>query len=101
MGLFANKKAELPPLISDEELFPSVNFESVMDWLVGLSATEYSQVLQVGGIQRKAKDECAKALGREFEVTTQINDPKDSLQTLEPVFLDDMELKPTKKKAKK
>lgn len=88
MGLFGNKKRELPPLISDEELFPSVNYDSVLDWLLGLSVQEYSQVLQVAGIHRKAIEEAAKVLGKPNEPTTQIDDPRDSLQTMPLMHID-------------
>lgn len=106
MGLFDRKKTELPPLISEEELFPSVNFDSVLEWLLGLSAKEYAQVLQVAGIHRKAIEESATVLGKPNEPTTQIDDPRDSLQTQpqllidkEPNFLTDDE-KPKPKKIK-
>jgi hypothetical protein len=99
MGLFERKRVELPPLISDEELFPSVNFDSVIDWLLGLSAEEYNQVMQVANIHRQANYDAGKVLGKAPEPTTFIDDPKDSLQTLEPVYLTDDE--PKKPKAKK
>jgi hypothetical protein len=108
MRLFGKQKRELPPLITDEELFPSVNYDSVLDWLLGLSAKEYAQVLQVAGIHRKANDEAATVLGKPNEPTTQIDDPKDHLQTIPPLvidkdptyFLDDEKPKPKGKSIK-
>lgn len=106
MGLFGKRKSELPPLISDEELFPRVNYESVLDWLLGLSAEEYTQVLQVANVQRQANYEAAKILGKPFTPKTQIDDPRDSLQTLEPFIIDKephsfLDDEPKKPKAKK
>lgn len=99
MGLFGGKKRESTPLILDEELFPPVNYDTVMNWLLGLSAKEYSQILQVANIQRTADEEAAKVLGKPIEPTSFIDDPKDQLQTIEPIFLMDDE--PKKPKAKK
>lgn len=93
MGLFG-KKRELSPLIPDEELFPSVNYDSVLEWLVGLSDKEYDQVCLVAAQYRVADQEAAKILGKPNKPTTRIDDPKDHLQTLpslridkEPAFL--------------
>lgn len=98
MGLFAGKKRESTPLILEDELFPPVNYDTVVHWLLGLSAKEYSQVLEVANIQRKADQEAAKVLGKPVEPTSFIDDPKDELQTVEPVFLLDDEPKKTKAK---
>ena len=88
MRLFGKPKRELPPLITDEELFPSVNYDSVMDWLVGLSDTEYAKVLQVANINRKAQQESCDVLGTPNEPTSFIDDPKDHLQTAPPLLID-------------
>lgn len=88
MGLFGREKRELPPLISDEELFPSVNYESVMEWLLGLSAKEYSQVLEVANIHREANQKAADVLGKPNEPTTFIDDLKNRLQTVPPFIID-------------
>lgn len=89
MRLFGKKaKLELPPLITDEELFPSVNFESVLDWLAGLSPEEYTQVMQISAIQRQANYDAAKVLGKEVQPTTLIDDPKDHLQTIPALEID-------------
>lgn len=88
MGIFDRKKVSLPPLISDEELFPSVNFDSVLDWLVGLSAEEYEKVCKVATIHRNALQESAAVLGKANEPYSQIDDPKDELQTIPPVLID-------------
>lgn len=88
MGLFKRTKRELPPLISDEELFPSVNFDSVLDWLVGLSSKEYAQVCKVAEIHRMANTQSAGVLNKHLEPTSQIDDPRDSLQTIPPLMID-------------
>lgn len=103
MSLFGNKKQELPPLITDEELFPSVNFDTVLEWLVGLSAKDYAKVCEVARIHRVADQQSAAVLGRSAEPTTFIDDPKDKLQTMptlvidkEPDFLEEDEKPKTK-----
>jgi FlaA1/EpsC-like NDP-sugar epimerase len=95
MALFKRQKRELPPLISDEELFPSVDYDSVLEWLLGLSAKEYSQVLEVANIHRDAYQKSAAVLGKPNEATTFIDDPKDELQT-QPAFIIDKEQKAPK-----
>lgn len=87
MRLFG-KKRELPPLISDEELFPSVNFDSVMDWLVGLSDSEYLKVMKVADINRNANKDSHSILGKPVPVTSLIHDPKYDLQTMPPIHID-------------
>ena len=96
MGLFGYKKRELPPLISDEELFPSVDYDTVLEWLLGLSAEEYSQVLQVAAIQRKANQESADVLGKPNKATTRINPPITKAPKDELAFLLDDEPKQSK-----
>lgn len=106
MGLFGKRKSELPPLISDEELFPRVNYESVMNWLVGLSAEDYAKVCKVAEIQRMAKAQSAGVLNKTNVPTSQIDDPRDRVQTLEPFIIDKephsfLDDEPKKPKAKK
>lgn len=88
MGLFGKKKRELPPLISDEELFPIVDYDSVLEWLVGLSEKDFVKVGEVATIHRKALEESAKILGKPNEPTTFIDDPKYKLQTVPPILID-------------
>jgi hypothetical protein len=95
MALFKRQKRELPPLISDEELFPSVDFDTVMEWLLGLSAKEYSQVLEVANIHRDANQKACAVLGKNNKPCTFINDPKNELQTA-PAFIIDKEEKTSK-----
>lgn len=62
MGLFGKKKLELPPLISDDELEPPVNFDSVIQYLEGLNRYEYEKLLKVVNIWRKANQEVNRLL---------------------------------------
>lgn len=90
MGIFDKKKSEpLPALISDEELEESlVNYNTVLDWLVGLSDQDYEKVHKVANIYRNANKDACSVLGVKDEPTTFINDPKDELQTIPPVIID-------------
>ena len=97
MRLFGKPKRELPPLITDEELFPSVNYDSVMDWLVGLSDTEYAKVLQVANINRvreepnltrKAREGPGDERGPPNEPLIFIDKQKPPPQTAPPLLID-------------
>lgn len=76
MGLFGKKKRELAPLISDEELDamgdPAVNFNSVVEYLEGLSRYEFDKLLKVVNIYRNANKDVHKVLGIKDEPTTTI-----------------------------
>lgn len=84
---------------------PVVDYNSVMEWLVGLSGADYTKVCQVAAINRQADFESCKVLGVECEPTTFIKPPEPvtqrmSITNADPVFLEH-ELKPKKKAPKK
>lgn len=100
MRLFNKPKRELPPLISDEELGliePAVNFDSVLDYLVSLSAKDYDKLLKVAKIYRSANKAAEKILPAEKQPPVIIS--KESKPTDELEFLLDDE-KPKAKKIK-
>lgn len=80
MTLFGHKKRELPDLITDEELAEDqgVAYDCVIDYLNGLSEDDYSKVIKVAEIYRKATQDAADALGVENEPTTFINPPENT-----------------------
>lgn len=101
MSIFGNKKKELPALFSDAELgLPEVaNYESALNYLIGLSDEEYAKVCKVADIHRKAYQESAGVLGAANEPTTFITPPEPpeapkSFLDDEPDFLVDDKPKP-------
>lgn len=118
MSLFGNnKKKELPPLLSEAELElePAVNYNSVVEWLVGLPDEDLAKVTKVVDINRKAYAETCGVLGLEVEPSSFItppepeeniqavhadhNKPKSFLDDDEPGFLMD-DIAPTSKTKK-
>ena len=95
--LFRNKKRQLPPLISDSELelATGINFDNVVEYLVGLSGDDYTKICQVAAVYREADHQAFKVLGIENEPTTFIKDPEP--ESIDPVFLDIPE-KPKRKR---
>lgn len=93
MGLFDKKpKAEPEILLADFE--DVANYESALNFLVGLSDDEYNKVVQVAAIHRKAYQEAAAVLGTANEPSTFIKppEPADMLaedDELATAFLDD------------
>lgn len=86
MGLFGNKKKSklddwkpgqyLRP-DGDMEIIPAaVNYESVVEFLTGLSDQDYAHIGKVVKIYRKADKDVANYLGVENEPTTFINPPE-------------------------
>lgn len=81
MGLFGNKKklsAETmaAAALADFEQEVVVNYDSVVDWLVGLSDEDYSKVCKVADVYRKAHTDAAGVLGTPNEPTTAIFPPE-------------------------
>lgn len=77
MGLFATKskkKAPLPSVFSQPE--NPVNYNSVLDYLVGLSAAEYTKMTTVTAIYREANEKVAEVLGVPDQPTTTLVTPK-------------------------
>lgn len=77
MHIFSKKKTELPPAMSDAEieaaLEPAVNFNSVVEYLEGLSKPDYEKIIKVTNIYRNADKDAAKVLGIQNEPSTVIN----------------------------
>lgn len=103
MSLFRKRKQPLPALFSDEELsiFSSVNYESVLDWLVGLSAEDYKKVCAVAHIYREANQAAAAELGAPNHPTSFIMPPVIMPSSLEDVKLEYQELDGIKATPKK
>lgn len=88
MGLFKKHQATYfgEPVFTPlgDELQPVANYESTLDYLVGLSKDEYAQIVKVADIYRKANQDAAAALGTPNTPTTFIKAP-------EKQILDDIE----------
>lgn len=84
MGLFAKKKkindVELSPVLQPED---PVNYNSVVDYLVGLSRYDYDKLLKVANIYRDANKSAAKVLGVNNEPTTAIVSEKPTDEEME------------------
>lgn len=105
MSLFSKRKKVMPALISDEELDATcLNYNTVLEYLVGLSGDDYTKICQVAAVYRQADFEACKVLGVENEPTTFITPPE---QETEPSsvgddFIDMLEETPkAKSKSKK
>lgn len=103
MSLFRKRKQPLPPLFSDEELsiFSSVNYESVLDWLVGLSPEDYKKVCAVAHIYREADRAAAAELGTPNHPTSFVTPPVITPSSLEDVKLEYQEIDSIKAVPKK
>lgn len=97
MGLFDRKKKEFPPLVSDHST-QTVNFNTVVEYLEGLSNEDYTKTLHVVSVYRGANAEANKILGNDNEPTTFIKEPSIELEDIE--FIETPAPK-TRKKAKK
>jgi hypothetical protein len=62
---------ELPPFMAEQD---PVNYDSVLDYLVGLDAREYDKLLKVAVIYRDANKSAAKVLGVKDQPTTKLKD---------------------------
>lgn len=96
MGLLNRKKqAEpLPPLWSEQELqeLGQVDYNSVLEYLQGLSDKDYAALIKVAEIYRNANEKAAAALGIAVEPTTHIHPPvppADPILQRASSFLDD------------
>lgn len=95
MGLFGKdkKQHELPPLFRDDELDglapeATVDFNGVVDYLVGLSDEDYKKLQNYVVVYRHAAKAGAEALGIENEPTTFIN-PPEAPTVADSTFADD------------
>ncbi len=71
MGLFG-KKRSLPPLVSDNST-PVINFNTVVEYLEGLSKQDLDKLLKVVNIYRNASKDVNKVLGIKDEPSVTIN----------------------------
>lgn len=94
MEFFKRKnKQVLPPLWHPgelEELTPSaLNYDTVLDWLVGLSDEDYQKVCSVAAVHRAASKQEAEILGKDAKPSTFINPPEPEPMPEPRNFLDD------------
>ncbi len=85
MGLFNKNSKQLPELFTEDELADEagVNYNTVLDWLTGLTDDDYTKVCNIAAIYRKANQDAAAALGIPNEPTSFILQPElpaDSVQ---------------------
>lgn len=71
---------ELPPFMADQD---PVNYDSVLDYLVGLDGKEYDRLLKVAVIYRDANKSAAKVLGVKDQPTTKLKDDKPTDEEIE------------------
>lgn len=64
---------ELPPIMQAQD---PVNYDSVLDWLLGLSDKDYKVMLEVVEVYRNANKTSAKLLKIKDQPTTQLIEPK-------------------------
>lgn len=78
MDLFKRKNKpgleSIPSVLTQQE--DPVNYNTVLDYLVGLSKPEYDKIFKVSGIYRAADKEAAKVLGVKDEPTRTLATPK-------------------------
>lgn len=102
MGLFGKEKKQLPELMTAADYADVANYESALNYLIGLSDDEYKKVTDVATIHRKAYQEAAAVLGTANEPTTFITPPEpEETPEDEPDFLDDLINDKPKSKGKK
>lgn len=70
IGKREKKQVELPAAIMADD--NPVNYDSVLDYLVGLDAREYDKLLKVAVIYRDANKSAAKVLGVKDQPTTKL-----------------------------
>ena len=109
-----DKKESEKPFTIPESLMTEdpVNYNSVLDYLVGLSKADYIKMIKSSNIYREANAKVAKVIGIKDEPTTSINTEKskvteeelDSMLNTPPdelvkAFIDDGPVAPKPKKA--
>lgn len=91
MGIFGKRKEEIISILDDDENynFKPDQLQKTLNYLVGLSDSDYKSICSVAKIHRKAYKQAAAVLGVENDATTFINneDPKLEHQTLPPIYL--------------
>lgn len=92
MGIFDRKKkstlTELPAVLTKED--DPVNYNSVLDYLVGLSRAEYDKLQKVSVIYRNANKDAAKILGVKDEATVELQPPKPSDEEIDKALDDSL-----------
>ncbi len=78
-----------------EILPPQPNYDSVLEWLVGLSEDDFDKILRIAVIYRSADKSASETLGVEPEPTTYINPPS-GIETNQPPVTDAQNLKKAK-----
>jgi hypothetical protein len=98
VDLFKRKKQHdlAPGSIWAVEPEPVVDYNSVMEYLTGLSPEDYTKVMQVSAVYRQSEYEACKILNVEFAPSTFIVQPEEP--ELEIPFLED---EPKRKKVTK
>jgi hypothetical protein len=71
-------KRQPQPVVLPEVLEPvdPVNYDSVLDWMIGLSEADYKVMCEVITIYRDANDKAAAAHGIKNQPTTKLKMPK-------------------------
>ena len=93
--LFTKRKQKPAPQPTDP--LSGVNYNTVVEWLVGLSTADHLMVLRSAKIYRKADREVAKTLGIKNEPVTFIHPPKPIDIGDELDLLDDLPVTKSKK----
>lgn len=86
----APKQVELPAAIMAEE--NPVNYDSVLDWLLGLDDKDYKKMLDVVNIYRDANKSAAKVLKVKDQPTTTLKEEKPSDDELDSALDDLLEM---------
>lgn len=75
LGIFKERKTMKVPEVLVQQEDP-VNYNSVLDYLCGLSRSDYSKMIKSADIYREANAKVAKIVGVKDEPTTQIKSEK-------------------------
>lgn len=101
MGLFNKKKSQPKSSPFDDKLDIETDYNSALEYLIGLSAKDFDKIMKVAGVFRKANAESAEILGIKDEPTTSIHAGKAKPKSSDPLdFLFDDEPKPQRKSIK-
>lgn len=87
-GFTKRKKEQSAQLSQVLEPEDPVNYNSVLDYLVGLSRQDYDKLLKVSNVYREANKTAAKILGVKDDPTTQLKGEKPTDEEIEDA-LDD------------
>lgn len=94
MGIFnKNNRKDVIRLLNsrepeiEEQQLTEVDYNSALDYLVGLSNRDYDKIIKVSVIYRSANKEASKVLGIKEEATTALIDPPEG----EPVIISDQD----------